>query len=386
MNGKSGKWKVESRSVGRRCAPTTPSPAFRFPLSAFPRLRRAVTLIELLITITIIATLSAAFLGASRAAMEHSHAARTKSTIAKLNGLLMERWASYTTRRADIHPDILNKINTAAVNNTVKGQMLADLRLLATRELMKLEMPDSWSNILLNPVGSSPQTQPHILSTFPSLRNAYLRRYNQVIFNKPPGTDNNTEEIIANQGAECLYMIIMLGTGDGEARTLFSQQDIGDTDGDGAPEFLDGWGRPINFIRWPAGFVARSDLMSGDADADHDPFDAFRRDQLKDPWPEKSIYSTTTSPTLNLDFIVEMRDMYPAFRLVPLIYSAGSDGEADIDDQPYTGSATPPPTSLDPYAFDPDAGRDVFGLPFDMNNDGDDNSLDNFHNHLQDGR
>ena len=32
--------------------------------------------------------------------------------------------------------------------------------------------------------------------------------------------------------------MIMLATGDGEARTLFSSQDIGDTDGDGAPKFL----------------------------------------------------------------------------------------------------------------------------------------------------
>ena len=47
---------------------------------------------------------------------------------------------------------------------------------------------------------------------------------------------------------------------------------IGDTDDDGAPEFLDGWGRPIEFIRWPTGFAERSDLMSGNSDADHENF------------------------------------------------------------------------------------------------------------------
>ncbi len=361
--------------------------------------RTGVTLIELMLVITIIATLSAAFLGASRSAMEHANAARTKSTIAKLNGLLMERWASYATRRVDVSPVILNDINTMGLNPVQRGQMLADVRLLATRELMKFEMPDRWSNILMNPVGGlGPEDQPKVLSTFPSLQKSYLRRYNQIVFNKPPGTGTNTQDIIENQGAECLYMIIMLATGDGEARTLFNQQDIGDTDDDGAPEFLDGWGRPIHFIRWPAGFV--SDLQPIDpvtnlhnADADHDPMDPFHRDQPSAPGPPTVIYPIPTS------WIAELRDPNPAYRLVPLIYSAGSDGETDIDDLAFTGSGTPFPSSFDPVALDPSTPSPgsifvpvvndynyVFGFPFDKNDDGDDNSLDNIHNHLQDGR
>ena len=51
-------------------------------------------------------------------------------------------------------------------------------------------------------------------------------------------------------------LVIMNATGDGEARTLFSKQDIGDVDEDGAPEFIDGWGNPIGWIRWPAGVVS----------------------------------------------------------------------------------------------------------------------------------
>ena len=112
-----------------------------------------------------------------------------------------------------------------------------------------------------------------------------------------------------NQGAECLYMVIMMACGDGEARTLFGESSIGDTDGDGAPEFLDGWGHPINFLRWAPGFDSQIQLNANDlamppdssdtawttaAAGDHDPFDLFRVDPL-------------------------------AFRLVPLIYSGGRD-------------------------------------------------------------
>ncbi len=55
-------------------------------------------------------------------------------------------------------------------------------------------------------------------------------------------------------------MVITLATADGEARTLFGENSIGDTDGDGAPEFVDGWGHPINFLRWAPGFESQIQL------------------------------------------------------------------------------------------------------------------------------
>ena len=89
-------------------------------------------------------------------------------------------------------------------------------------------------------------------------------------------------------------------------------------DGDGAPEFLDAWGRPISFFRWAPGFTSQiqgnANLLSFPpptapdplrnwdqaAAADHDPFDLFRVD-------------------------------FKAFRLQPVIYSAGRDEELGID-------------------------------------------------------
>ena len=342
------------------------------------------TLIELLVTISIIAILATVFLGVSNSAIESGRRARTKSVIAKIHGLLMERWDSYKTRRVEIDPDIINSIDTAGFSPRQRGQILSDIRLLARRELMLLEMPDSWSDVLLNTVSSnSPLDEPRILSSFPPLRNTYLRRFYDIV------SSVSAEVIEENQGAECLYMIVMFATGDGEARTLFSERDIGDTDGDGAPEFLDGWGRPIHFIRWAPGFAPRSDLMLGNADADHDSFDTYRRDQVNVPRPPISSYSSF----INTLFIDELDDDNSAFRLLPLVYSAGPDGETDIDDLAYDGNA--PPTSLDPYAYEsnltgtifvPTNWNYVFGLPFDKNGDDRDNSIDNIHNHLQDNQ
>jgi hypothetical protein len=65
---------------------------------------------------------------------------------------------------------------------------------------------------------------------------------------------------IDNQGAEMLYMIVMAAlAGDEDSRDVFKPDNIRDTDNDGMPEFIDGWGRPIKFLRWAPGMI--SDLQ-----------------------------------------------------------------------------------------------------------------------------
>ena len=167
----------------------------------------------------------------------------------------------------------------------------------------------------------------------------------------------------------------MLACGDGEARTLFKESDIGDTDGDGAPEFLDGWGHPISFIRWAPALDRKSNstrtswmvtarrgaVWQASADRDHDPFDIYRRDLA-------------------------------AYRLIPLVVSAGRDesfgirmaaasrwtGISNTTDTsfntrngllpllPYTKVTDPDDTSLDYY----------LGTPTD------ETAVDDIHNHL----
>ncbi len=373
-------------------------------------LRHAVTLIELLVTITIIAVLSATFLGASRLAMESAREARTKTTIGKIHRLLMEKWNSYATRRVDVDPALTQALRNnllpagttgpaASQARRLLGMANADLRLLATRELMKLEMPDRWSDVLLNGVlDSNPITSvsrsPSILGALPAITSTYRRRFYSL--QSQDNTPLDGLRVVQNQSAECLYMTIMLSTGEGEARTLFSEQDIGDTDGDGAPEFLDGWGNPIQFMRWPAGFWQRSDLMGGPllADQDHDSFDVFRRDAEGVTVPVAAAYPSLGVPTVqqhinqlrlrNNSTVLRLPDgsmsSVSAFRLVPLIYSTGPDGVSDMNSSPRAL------VNLDPYEIDGNDPVFQFGNPFDGNNDGDDNSLDNIHNHLQDNR
>lgn len=264
--------------------------------------QRAMTLVELLIAMVIISFLASILLGAAAVAGETAREARTKQLVTRLHALLLERYDSYRSRRIDANFD-------------GTGQVLAAQRLHVLRTTMQMEMPDRWSDILnaqpnvydpnnlvsfvlynANASGSSDNVE--IPRT--SLNQLYLRQYAQLT---PP----DPEALLLNQSAECLYLTIMYGTAEGEARGLFKENVIGDTDGDGALEFLDGWGNPIRFLRWAKGYDNYSDLQSEDGALSHDPFDIYRVDS--------NLHRESTDT-------VEI-----ATKLVPLIYSAGPDEE-----------------------------------------------------------
>jgi hypothetical protein len=84
----------------------------------------------------------------------------------------------------------------------------------------------------------------------------------------------NSAQIIANiqahkhntARAEMLYAILVEGAGPlGSVfnRDDFTDKEVKDTDGDGLPEFVDAWGQPLQFFRWP--LLYHSDIQRGQA-------------------------------------------------------------------------------------------------------------------------
>lgn len=346
----------------------------RNPQSAF-------TLVELLVVILIISILSGLVLGVAAVAAESGREARTKQMISRLHTLLMEHYDTYRNRRVEIRATGL------------QGTALAVERLRAAREQMKMEMPDRWSDIVLRDVSAGlPDTNqygaPRHLNNVPSLTQIYRRRFNQMV---QSGTAT-VENVSDNQSAECLYLTIMYATGDGEARALFKESDIADTDGDGAPEFVDGWGLPIQFLRWAPGYVSETQLSkerfrqivkdeigetynesspsSGQMDvvrsainSDRDPLDLFAVDR---PFDSQNPFSPPTGNNSENDL--------RGYRLMPLIYSAGRDESYGIrQDGGFVNF------NSDPYYFDTDtgtSGENQLGDSLDST------STDNITNHL----
>ena len=74
-----------------------------------------------------------------------------------------------------------------------------------------------------------------------------------------------------NASAETLHLLVSVGSLDTDSLESFRNDEIGDVDDDGASEFLDGFGRPIHFLRWAPGYFRERGQT-----AVADPFDPYR--------------------------------------------------------------------------------------------------------------
>jgi prepilin-type N-terminal cleavage/methylation domain-containing protein len=246
--------------------------------------RAAFTLVELLVTMVIIAILAALSLAGLAGVRQRAKADKTRNTIRKIDAVIRPMYDSYRTRRVLDLPAVSDRLSAAV-------QLLE-----ARRRLITYEMPDRWEDVALpaavvrNASGSA--------AVPPGLRTAPVRSYAAAKALASPSS--------VFGAAECLYLILERSGYESDALEFFRPDEIGDLDQDGRPEFLDGWGRPIAFLRWAPGFTSAIQVNAPPTDSRHvhDPMDPMRLDAA-------------------------------AYALVPLIYSAGPDGAtaAPTDDQ-----------------------------------------------------
>jgi prepilin-type N-terminal cleavage/methylation domain-containing protein len=219
--------------------------------------RAGFTLTELLITVAIIGIMATMVLFAMFNAQEAAKVHKTRALIAKLNDIVMRRYDEFRTRRAPIdttHPFVVSDSTASAV--LANPVLLARARVDVMRDLMRLELPDRWSDIEDDPVTPFewPSTPVDTRIKRPAISEAYLARVQAA---RAANQDLPTTE---NQGAECLYLIVMATLAEEGSTETFKPDDIADTDGDGFPEFVDAWKRPIEFIRWAPAYL--SDLQT----------------------------------------------------------------------------------------------------------------------------
>ena len=248
--------------------------------------RNAFTLIELLVVISIIGFMSGMFVVAYRGAAQEANTQKTRTTIQKISDVLNSRMEEYSSYPLVLKTPLGFPLppNTAPDNPGVappppdfassKTLLLERARLLCLRELVAMEMPDhpddfKWSDkwvtnqTMKSFLNSVPKTiptglvvptmtvpQPVSVRNQPTSRVFGLARKLTSANGRPiPGWQT------VNANAELLYLVVEDSELNGSsAIELFGASETGDTDGDGLKEFIDAFGKPIQWVRWPTGY------------------------------------------------------------------------------------------------------------------------------------
>jgi prepilin-type N-terminal cleavage/methylation domain-containing protein len=328
-------------------------------------MRRGFTLIELMVTMAIMATLTAAMAYVMAGAQEAAQIAKTRTLVARLHTLVMQKYESYRYRRLPI-----------SIPPGLKPVEAAGIRCNAIRQLMRLEMPERWSDIYDPPVPLTTSTGVTIQPPPPTPWQSYSAFYSSV----KNGPNFSASK---DQSAKCLYLLIAMGLDEPDVMENFSEGDIADVDGSGCKVFLDAWGHPIHFLRWAPGFV--SPLQPAQPGTNGIP--ATARDQRSpdqtDPTGFYGVPKTSTSPPGKAN----------TSALYPLIYSSGPDGFDDVITEPPKGNfryampASPPANNPFASLTDPAFTDGPIGATASATSLGRAPGVsDNIHNHLIGGR
>lgn len=319
--------------------------------------RPSFTLVELMVAVAIMGIMAGMVLYTLAGAQTDARTARTRGTIQKINEIVLQKWEEYRYKPVNIQlpPAATTPIpGSNPPRYPVSPRETARLRMTILRDSMRMEMPDRITDLLYEPsqytvVYRTSGTQfaalkldralPHgfgliydaLRNQVQALKAAQHPRWQGGGLNltaSPVATlqggnsvgrytsDSDTNWQAAVQSSELLYLLVATSQfGGSSALEYFRPSEVGDPDGDGLLEFIDAWGEPIAWIRWPAGYPG--DLVRyADDDA---------MDPLKTDWRYRSGVAADWRPRT----------------LVPLILSAGGDREFGVTFD-FAGSNTPP--------------------------------------------
>ena len=244
------------------------------------KIKTGFTMIEVLAVITIIAILAAISVSVVGSVLSTAKVASTRATIEHLHEVLHKRMDGFTRHLLDMD----KKSDPPSYVN------LSDVTLLGKRGAIakgrKFDFKKHFPQYLDPRTGTTATTAANAAEIF----------YDFIVNGETFGTD--TED-----------------TDQGPLRSS-----IGDTDGDGRMEFVDGWGHPLRFYRWPTRLMSNRSVakilitsLPTNLNSDKDDPLGLLNGKLdpNNPDPRKTFHDALTFS-------------------VPLIVSAGVDGELGL--------------------------------------------------------
>jgi len=370
--------------------------------------RQAFTLVELLVVGAIIAILMALTLFVMSSVTKSTNETKTRATIQKLDVAVQQIFETYEGKAATVRSQVARDYH-AETSPSTSAETIAEwepkreLREAVVahfiRDTMRMEMPQSWAEVFDSRSETVPKAPlepiPFVQGSFsaavqePAVFSFYYEVYVQYVnsFSNPAA-----REVAARTGpsrAALLFLIIQ--NLNPEALEAFHGSEVADTDGDGLLEFVDAWGKPIQFLRWAPAFPGgggggglQQDVLklagyvpqiNGAANANW-----WRNNYRRENHPLTEAMKMARNSPVGAADPFDGRQNAIGWFLYPLIYSAGPDGKYDIVSKrtDSDGNLMSPTVRtgriLDPFAF-------PFGMPGDF--DGNDvlNHFDNIHNH-----
>ncbi len=198
--------------------------------------RSGFTIVELMMVVGILLFLIATSAIVVRNVGNKAREKGTMATIVKINGLLNQRIQAYQK-----------------VVDSTRSRKLLQARINSKRGELVTATGNKKYQVLVEPVVEILVRKDLFRQNFPQFPGE-----NTDVDDLIDGTKHGTPNLDANLSAEYLYFVLTQFDAFGVSpvgEDAFNTSEVGDTDNDGLKEFIDAWGRPLRFYRWPTRLI-----------------------------------------------------------------------------------------------------------------------------------
>lgn len=266
------------------------------------RNRNGFTLLELLIVIAIIALLMGISFSVMFGLVNQAEEEATIATVRKVDALLQQRMESFERAfKGNRKTAAVNRITVELARQNIFGVREDVSEILAKKAAFRFEFPQRMADrflfaldpdtivpgipdtifrvvaapnarqFLLNENAKLQTPNPAFVPTDDQIRDIANDRWNgtvtppggvTIVFGGPAVPPSKTFTFSGNrqntESSELLHFALLasgsygVGAVDGDR---FRNTEVADTDDDGLPEFIDAWGNPLRFYRWPTRLI-----------------------------------------------------------------------------------------------------------------------------------
>lgn len=196
-------------------------------------------MVELLIAITVVIVLSSLVIVASMAFLKGARENATRTTIKKIDEMLSRRMAAFQTATETRH----------LAGGSVEGRLFSELDEYKTISNSNPLKPTLLSVRFFGMTFGETSLVPAISADLGASELAALAA---------EGKFNSSAHTTVTESAEMMYWFLINGPtfgADSIEADAFNTSEVADTDGDGLLEFVDAWGQPLRFYRWPTRII-----------------------------------------------------------------------------------------------------------------------------------